>query len=137
MNKLNKKLLTFGCLQTLAMAIYHFFIPFQFQWAQFLSGDIPTINWSLYALNNYFSFNLLVVSSFLLYHLIYKTKKLHTIKTLAVIALLFWVFSAAYQIITPMPLPSSLQWLGIVLPATAFINIAIFSVPLKNLTTNE
>lgn len=133
MNTLNKKLLTLGCLQTLAMAIYHFFIPFQFQWAKFLSDDIPTINWSLYGLNNYFSFNLLVLSAFLLYHLIKQTEQIHTIKTLAVISLLFWVFSATYQIVKPMPLPISMQWIGFVLPTIAFVNIALFSLPIRHL----
>jgi len=134
MNTLYKNFLTLGCLQTLGMALYHFFIPFQFQWGQYLSKGIPTINWSLYGLNNYFSFNLLVISAFLLYHLKFKVEKLHTIKTLAFISLLFWVFSATYQIIEPMPLPSSLQWLGVNLPSIAILNILIFSVPLIKLT---
>ena len=119
MNTLNKKLLILGSLQTLAMAIYHFFIPFQFQWSQFLSDDIPTINWALYGLNNYFSFNLLIVSVFLLYHLKYKVDKLYTIKILTLTILLSWVFSIVYQLIKPMPLPESLQWLGIILPTIA------------------
>jgi len=134
MNSLNKKLLILGCFQTLAMTAYHFFIPFQFQWRQFLSDDIPTINWALFGLNNYFSFNLLVISVLLLYHLKYKIEKLYTIKILAVTTLMFWVFSFVYQIINPMPLPSSLQWVGIILPAIAFVNIIIFSVPLRHLT---
>lgn len=133
MNTLNKKLLIFGSIQTLAMAIYHFFIPFQFQWSQFLSDDIPTINWALYGLNNYFSFNLLVIAAFLLYHLKYKIDKIYTIKILALVALLFWVFSVVYQLVKPMPLPNSLQWLGVALPSIAFLNIIIFSLPLKAL----
>lgn len=133
MSALNKKLLLFGSIQTLAMAIYHFCIPFQFQWSQFLSDDIPTINWALYGLNNYFSFNLLVVSVFLLYHLKCKVDKLYTIKILTLIILSFWVFSIVYQLVKPMPLPESLQWLGIILPTIAFINIIIFCIPLKRL----
>lgn len=137
MNTLNKKLLILGCVQTLTMAIYHFFIPFQFQWAEFLSDNIPTINWSLYSLNNYFSFNLLILSMFLLYHLVKKTEKLHTIKILATIILLFWLFSLAYQVVAPMPLPDRMQWIRLLLFAIAAINIFVFIIPLKKLISTK
>ena len=133
MKSLHLKLLKLGAIQTVLMAAYHFFIPFQFNWGDFLTEGAPTINWSLYALNNYFSFNLLVVAIFLLYHIFYKKGHLQTIKVLSIIAALFWCFSAAYQIIEPMPLPMSMRWLGFLLPGLAITNIGIFSVPLKTL----
>ncbi len=133
MKPLHLKLLKLGAIQTVLIAVYHFFIPFQFSWDDFLSEGAPTINWSLYALNNYFSFNLLIVSVFLLYHIFYKKEHLQTIKMLSIIAMLFWCFSAIYQIIEPMPLPMSLSWLGYILPGLALINIGIFSIPLKEL----
>ena len=133
MKPIHLKLLKLGAIQTVLIAVYHFFIPFQFNWGDFLIEGAPTINWSLYALNNYFSFNLLIVALFLLYHIFYKKEHLHTIKVLSIIAVLFWCFSAIYQIIEPMPLPESLSWLGYVLPGLALINIGIFIVPLKEL----
>jgi len=133
MNNSNIKPLKIGAIQTILIAAYHFFIPFQFSWGDFLSEGTPTINWSLYALNNYFSFNLLIVGVFLLYHLLYKKEHIQTIKVLSIIAMLFWCFSTVYQIIEPMPLPKTLNWLGYVLPGLALINICIFSVPLKEL----
>ena len=133
MKKSNIKLLKLGAIQTFIIAVYHFFIPFQFNWGEFLTEGAPTFNWSLYALNNYFSFNLLIVALFLLYHIFYKKEYLQTIKVLSIIAMLFWCFSAIYQIIEPMPLPVSLGWLGFILPGLALINIAIFIVPLKEL----
>lgn len=132
MKSLNKKLLTIGCLQTLAMAAYHFFLPFQYQWAQFL-GDLPTINWALYGLNNYFSFNLLVLSITLLYHIKYKINKLYTIKILSLVVVLFWVFSVVYQLTNPMPLPQNMKWLGFLLPAIAFLNVILFVIPIRKL----
>ncbi len=133
MKNSNLVLLKLGAIQTLLMAIYHFFIPFQFNWAHFLSEGTATINWSLFALNNYFSFNLLIVSIFLLYHLYRKIEFKQTIKVLSMIALLFWCFSAIYQIIEPMPLPKTLNWLSYLLPGLALVNIGIFYVPLKEL----
>ena len=137
MIKFHKKLLLAGALQTLAMAIYHFFIPSQFGWGQYLPEGLSTINWSLYGLNNYFSFNLLVVAAFLLYHLRFKSEKLYTIKVLGSIALLFWIFSAVYQLINPMPLPSNLVWLQVLLPSIAFLNIFLFIIPLMSSKTNQ
>jgi hypothetical protein len=133
MKPLHINLLKFGAIQTVLMAAYHFFIPFQFNWGDFLTEGAPTINWSLYALNNYFSFNLLIVALFLLYHIFNKKEHMQTIKVLSIIAMLFWCFSAIYQIIEPMPLPMSLSWLGYILPGLAIINIGIFIVPLKEL----
>lgn len=133
MNKSNINLLKIGAIQTILIAAYHFFIPFQFSWGDFLSEGTPTINWSLYALNNYFSCNLLIVGLSLYYHLLYKTDQVHTIKVLSIIAMLFWCFSAVYQIIEPMPLPKALNWLAFLLPGLAFINIGIFGLPLKRL----
>lgn len=136
MKNSNIKLLKIGAIQTVLMAVYHFFIPFQYNWAAFLSEGTPTINWSLYALNNYFSFNLLVVAVFLLYHLFYKNDYKHTIKILSIITISFWCFSAIYQVVEPMPLPKNLNWLAYLLPGLALINIGIFSLPLKELIKN-
>ncbi len=136
MKNLNTTLLKIGAIQTVLMAMYHFFIPFQFHWGDFLSVGTPTINWSLYALNNYFSFNLLVVAVFLMYHLFYKKEQQQTIKILSVITILFWCFSAVYQIVEPMPLPKNLIGLAYLLPGLAFINIGIFFLPLKELLKN-
>ncbi len=133
MKKSNIKLLKIGAIQTVLIAVYHFFIPFQFNWGEFLTEGAPTINWSLYALNNYFSFNLLIIAVFLFYHLLYKKEHIQTIKILSIIAMLFWCFSTVYQIIEPMPLPRNLSWLGYVLPGLALINIGIFIFPIKEL----
>ena len=130
MNKFNRKLIYFGCWQSLAMAIYHFFIPFQFQWHNYITDTSPTINWSLYALNNYFSFNLFVVAILLLFHLKFRSDKIYTIKVLVVCILAFWIFSAIYQFILPMPLPKRLLWLQIALPAIALFNTTLLGLPL-------
>ncbi len=131
MKSIHLNLLKIGAIQTILIAVYHFFIPFQFNWREFITEGVPTINWSLFALNNYFSFNLLVIALFLLYYLYSKKIYIEVIKILSLIAMLFWSFSALYQIIEPMPLPVSLSWLGFVLPGLALVNILIFMVPLK------
>ena len=75
MTKANLLLLKFGTIQTVLMGLYHFYIPFQYNWNNYLEQKSPTINWSLFSLNNYFSFNLLVIALFLAYYLFRKQDK--------------------------------------------------------------
>ena len=137
MNRTTLILLKFGTLQTVLMALYHFALPYQFGWGKYLANESPTINWSLYSLNNYFSFNLLVLSVFLTYFLFKRIDSIQTIKTLSIIILLFWLFSFIYQLIEPMPLPHRLEWLSIVLPGLALFNAMIFAVPLRSLQSGN
>ncbi len=130
MTKTNTLLLKFGTLQTVLMGIYHFYIPYQYQWSNYLVESSPTINWSLFSLNNYFSFNLLVLALFLGYYLLRKPDSYEIIKVLATLILAFWIFSTVYQLIDPMPLPENLAWIGLVLLGVAFINGLIFLIPL-------
>ncbi|HMB99752.1 MAG TPA: hypothetical protein VKN14_01820 [Flavobacteriaceae bacterium] len=125
-------LLKIGLIQTIATAIYHFFIPYQFNWTLYLNNESPTINWSLISLNNYFSFNLLTLSIFLLFFLFRKDKNFQAINTLSLIVLLFWIFSFIYQIVDPMPLPNRFNWLKFLLPSIALFNAVCFSIPLLN-----
>jgi cellobiose-specific phosphotransferase system component IIC len=133
MTKANLFLLKLGTLQTVLMGLYHFYIPFQYNWSNYLEQKSPTINWSLFSLNNYFSFNLLVVAIFLGYYLLRKQDKKEVIKILTSIILLFWIFSTAYQLIEPMPLPEHLKWIGSILLVVAFLNGLIFIIPLISL----
>lgn len=133
MSNLEKFLLKFGAIQTLLMGGYHFFIPIQFNWGNYLLETSPTINWALYSIHNYFCFNILVLGGFLLFFLVKKKESIQTITTLSLILLLFWLFSVIYQLIDPMPLPARLNWLRFVLPGVAFFNAVIFGVPLLSL----
>ena len=133
MTKTNLFLIKFGTLQTILMGLYHFYIPFQFNWSNYLEQKSPTINWSLISLNNYFSFNLLVIALFLCYYLFKKQDKMEVIKILSSIILLFWVFSTVYQLIEPMPLPEHLKWIKLILLGVAFLNGLIFFIPTLSL----
>ena len=133
MTKTNTLLLKFGTLQTLLMGLYHFYIPFQYNWGNYLEQKSATINWSLYSLNNYFSFNLLILALFLGYYLLKKRNQTEVIKVLTSLIFLFWVFSSIYQLIEPMPLPEHLKWIGFILIGVALFNGLIFLIPLISL----
>nr|WP_298994894.1 hypothetical protein [uncultured Allomuricauda sp.] len=121
--------LNLGAFQTFSMALYHFFIPYQFNWSQYLSEDIQTINWSLFATNNYFSFTLLLLSALMFYY--FNSSNVKNIKPLIVAGFFFWLFSCLYQLIDPMPLPASLQWLRYLLLGIAVFNTSLFLISLK------
>ncbi|MCZ6834538.1 MAG: hypothetical protein O7G85_02075 [Planctomycetota bacterium] len=129
MKNLELYLLRFGAIQTLAMAVYHFFLPMQFGWAEYVPESAPTIGWALFALNAYFSFNLLVMGGFFAYFVFTKPKGNKRVLTFAMMVLLFWLFSFAYQLIRPMPLPENLNWLSYLLPGLALANAMIIGVP--------
>ena len=133
MNKKETFFLKFGAIQTIIMACYHFFIPFQFNWGNYLLESSPTINWALYSIHNYFCFNLLIIGTTLLYFLLRRKENIQTIKTLSFIILLFWVFSVIYQLVDPMPLPIRLSWLAFALPGVASLNAILFAIPLRRL----
>jgi hypothetical protein len=115
------------------MGLYHFYIPFQYNWSNYLEQKSPTINWSLFSLNNYFSFNLLILALFLGYYLLKRVDSMEVIKVLSSLILLFWIFSVIYQLVEPMPLPEHLNWIGLALLGVAFINGIIFFIPIISL----
>ncbi|MBL4709810.1 MAG: hypothetical protein JKY48_15360 [Flavobacteriales bacterium] len=137
LTKLNLSLLKFGTLQSIIMSIYHFYIPFQFNWSIYLKQESPTINWSLFSLNNYFSFNLLILSLFLAFYILKRPNKKEVISVLSLLLLLFWFFSILYQLISPMPLPESLKWIETVLIGVATINGITFLIPTTSLLKNK
>ena len=133
MNKTNSLILKFGTLQTVLMGLYHFYIPFQFNWGNYLEQTSPAINWSLYSLNNYLSFNLLILALFLGRYLLSNKEHIEIIKVLTALLFMFWLFSTLYQLNEPMPLPDNLKWIGFILIGVAFLNTLLFLIPLITL----
>ena len=129
MSKWELYALRFGAIQGIIMSLYHFTRPAQFGWAQFMPADAPTVTWALYALNSYFSFNLLMVSSVFGYFLFRKKHLKLQILVLSTLSIAFWSFSVVYQLMEPMPLPGSLDWLGLLLPGLALGNALVIGVP--------
>ena len=115
------------------MGLYHFYIPFQFNWGNYLEQTSPAINWSLYSLNNYLSFNLLILALFLGRYLLSNKENIEIIKVLVALLFMFWLFSTLYQLIEPMPLPDNLKWIGFILIGVAFLNTLLFLIPLITL----
>ena len=61
MDRIARSMLLLGGGMSVAMALYHFFLPFQFHWAKFVEEIPGVIRWSLFSLNFFFSALLLIV----------------------------------------------------------------------------
>jgi hypothetical protein len=121
--------LRFAAIQGLLMALYHLMLPQQFGWASYVPEGAPTVGWALFALNNYFSFNLLMISTSFAYFVFVRRDALLRILLLAFLLASFWTFSFGYQVVRPMPLPNNLSWLGYFLPGLALGNALIVGLP--------
>ncbi len=119
-----------GLLQTLAMGLYHFYLPLQWQWPRVAHGLPPTIYWALFALNNYFSF-LLVAASVLSWWARDKGEAGLGAPLLPLGFASFWLFAFGYQMLWPMPLPDLLAWLRLLLPGIALGNAVLFLLALR------
>lgn len=128
--KFHLTLLRAGVFLTLVMAVYHFYLPYQFRWdPAFIDGS--NAEWSTrYSLNNYFSFLLIILGGTLGYEVFYKQRAEGGSQPLTFVLALFWVVSAIYQIIDPMKFPAQSGNLGLILTTFAFVNAAIFVIPL-------
>jgi hypothetical protein len=105
-------------------------LPAQFGWAQYVPAGAPTVGWALFALNNYFSFNLLMISAAFGFLTFFRKDDNGAVPLLALLLTSFWTFSFVYQLVRPMPLPDNLDWLGVLLPALALGNAIVVGVPI-------
>jgi hypothetical protein len=63
MERIARSMLLLGGGMSVAMALYHFFLPVQFHWAKSVGEIRPILQSSLFALNYFFSYLLLVVGA--------------------------------------------------------------------------
>jgi hypothetical protein len=56
-----------GLLQTAAMGLYHFALPYHWQWQRAADSVPATLFWALFTINNYFSFVLVAASGIALW----------------------------------------------------------------------
>jgi hypothetical protein len=108
MERIARNMLLLGGGLSVAMALYHFFLPFQFHWAKFVEEIPGQIRWSLFALNFFFSDLLLVVG--LLVLATARNSLRNRPLALAVVggAASFWLLNFGYLVLFPFPMPSSL-----------------------------
>jgi hypothetical protein len=114
-----------GLLQTLLMGLYHFALPWQWQWSALTADWQPTLRWALFSLNGFFSYVLVLSSSLAWWHTRIEPGR----APLPLVAFGFagwWLFAFGWQTLWPMPLPAALGFLRWLLPLIALLNAALF-----------
>ena len=114
------------------LASYHFALPYQMDWAHAhgLEALPDSMVWALYILNFSWSLLVLVTGTLVAYAaLIGPTTSSFTRRALFAIGL-FWAIHASYQALYPMPLPSRLFWLQVLLPTLPAALVVLLWIPL-------
>ena len=97
------------------MGAYHFFLPFMFRWSAFITKIPKVIQWALFSINFFFSFLLLAGGILTFVALRRFTRSLAPDRGLLLSMTAFWIANTLYQLFIPMPLPSKLWLLHVIL----------------------
>jgi hypothetical protein len=132
-DRIARGMLLLGGGMSVAMALYHFFLPFQFHWARFVE-DIPAvIRWSLFSLNFFFSTLLLVVGLLVLAAAWHLPRNQPLALLIAGGAAAFWLANFSYLMIFPFPVPPSLHAVKLVLESFAAASFLLHGIPFGRL----
>jgi membrane-associated phospholipid phosphatase len=110
------------------MAIYHFWMPYQFHWTDKLQATPPAIAWGAIMINFCFSV-LLVWGAAMTVLAAFRWAKRDALTRCAVWGMgTFWVLNAGYQALFPMPLPENLRVVGWFLLGFAVLVAFLYTV---------
>ena len=129
MDRIARSMLLLGGGMSVAMALYHFFLPFQFHWGKFVEEIPGVIRWSLFSLNFFFSALLLVVGLLVLA----AAWNLPRHQPLALLivggAASFWLANFTYLLIFPFPVPPSMYAVKLGLESFAAASFVLHGIP--------
>ena len=118
-----------GGVMSLAMGLYHFWLPVIFGWAKFMASEPGTIRWGHYSINFFFSF-LLVWGGTLSILAAFRWGRIDLFSAWAVFGMAsFWAVNLFYQLVIPMPLPESYRVVSRSLLAFALVTFLLHLVP--------
>lgn len=112
-------------LLTCGMALYHFWLPFAFHWADGLTHE-PMLRWALFMLNASFSYLLLVGGAMTLAIALQRGAAERTDRWVLMGMGGYWLFNSVYQVLAPMPLPPRLAMLKWVLGGFAATVVLLY-----------
>jgi hypothetical protein len=129
MERIARSMLLLGGGLSVALALYHFFLPFQFHWAKFVEELPGQIRWSLFALNFFFSDLLLVVGLCVL-ATAWSSPHNRPLGLLVVGgAASFWLVNLGYLMLFPFPVPASLYAVKLGLEAFSATSFLLHGFP--------
>jgi len=121
---------------SVALALYHFFLPLQFHWARFVEEVPGQIHWALFALNFFFSVLLLVVGLSVLATAWSSARNGPLALMVVGGAASFWLANFAYLMLFPLPVPASLSAVKWGLECFSVACFLLHGVPFGWLATN-
>jgi hypothetical protein len=102
--------LALGGALTAGMALYHFYLPTAFHWADAL-GSIPILAWALTILNASFSFLLLSGGVITIIVGLNPALKDRVARMVILSMALYWTLNAGFQVLLPLPRAfAALRW---------------------------
>ncbi len=125
MKKRTNTLLRIATIQGLLIGVYHIILPYQWNWHAYTSELPPMIEWSLYALNFFFSILLILLSL-----VAYKQARQEADKPGAPLSLIaclsFWAIDTVYQIMVTVPAPPAYSFIKPLFLGAAVLNLLLY-----------
>lgn len=114
------------------IGLYHIILPYQWDWSRFTSDLPPIIEWSLFALNLFFSV-LLVLLSVLggLVSVIHDPSGRWGKLILGAIVM-FWGIDIVYQFFNPVPVPEAYWFIKHLFLGAAIINFFMYAIVFRS-----
>lgn len=129
-NRLWKYCLGAAGLNSLVMAVPHFFLPVIFDWNDKLTEVHAIFPWALGVFNFSWSLMLLFISLLLL-HMAKKGPANTSLERLTVGGLgMYWLMHGTYMLFNVAPIPPNLAWLNTVLMPFPFVVSCLHFIPL-------
>jgi hypothetical protein len=111
------------------MALYHLWLPYQWDWPDKLQAVSPSISWGMFSINFFFSI-LLMLGGLLTLFCAWRGREIQLMAILPVLGMgIFWVINAVYQVAIQFPLPENLSFLRWALLAFAVIMALLYLLP--------
>ena len=118
---------------TTAMASYHFFLPYIFDWASEVKSLHPNVTWALFSLNVFFSTLLLALGIATIVGVVWRRIHQRTYLATALTGALFWIVNGCYQVMIPMPMPARMWFWSLFLKTFAFAVALSFLIPVATI----
>ncbi|MBL4788529.1 MAG: hypothetical protein JKY60_05575 [Kordiimonadaceae bacterium] len=104
----------FGLLNVLAVALYHFVLPYQFLWEAKMASSPPIFSWALLLINFDWSLLTAALAVMLLYFSRAPEKETATKRTLTIGFVFCWIVHTIYLAVDPAAVPNHLAWINMI-----------------------
>ncbi len=119
------------------IGLYHIILPYQWDWSRFTQELPPIIEWSLFALNMFFSVLLILLSALggMVPGLCNSSEQAGKLIFGAII--LFWGIDIGYQLLNPVPAPNAYWFIRPLFLGAAIVNFSLYVVVLRSFMGNR